>query len=62
MRIKNNTFNGSTSLKGGPGATDVLMDNGTSAFATTPSVTGFEDLSNDHIDTAFANLLGLVFP
>ena len=62
VRIKNNTFNGSTYLKGGPGATDVLMDNGSSSFASTPSVTGFEDLSNTHIDTAFANLLGLVFP
>ncbi len=62
LRIKNNTFNSLAVFVGGPGATDVLMDNGTSSFSTAPIVSGFEDLSNTHIDTSFANLLGLVFP
>lgn len=34
----------------------MLMDNGSSSFAFKPNVSGFEDLSNTHIDTAFANL------
>ena len=62
LRIKNNTFNGSVFGVGGSGSTDVLMDNGTSSFASTPNIARFEDLTNTHIDSVFANLLGLLFP
>ncbi|MEQ9406776.1 MAG: choice-of-anchor D domain-containing protein [Fuerstiella sp.] len=61
-RIKNNTFNSFAALIGGPGATDVFMDNGTSSFAVTPIAVGFEDFTNTHIDALFSNLLGLLFP
>lgn len=62
VRIKNNTFNSGVQLRGGPGATDVLLNNGTSSFSSTPGISGFEDLTNTHIDALFANLLGLLFP
>ena len=62
VRVKNNTFIGTFNLVGGPGGTDALIDNGTNVFDSTSSVSNIEDFSNTHIDTLFADLLGLLFP
>ena len=62
LRIKNNTFNSTTHLVGGASASDAFMDNGTNSFSSSPNVARWDDLTNTHIDTLFANLLGLTFP
>lgn len=39
-----------------------LLDNGTNIFASSSMLSGFEDLTNLHLDELFSDLLGTLFP
>jgi hypothetical protein len=60
-RIRNNTFNSNVFITGGPGNTDILLDDLTSTFAVTRGVSGFEDLTNTFINESFQTLPELAF-